>query len=185
MKRRLFFAIPIKISNSLAQSVKSIKNALVDENIHWINQANYHLTLKFIGETEENQIPLIIEAVKNCTSYPLPYTLIINRIGVFGAQYKPRVIWAGGADLGETMLLRKNILENIKTIGFMSDRQNFIPHISLARMEKLYDLKRFQSIMQQIGEIKPEKIEVKNFDLYESILKPEGPVYNVLHTISL
>lgn len=185
MKKRLFIAISINASESLKQQQQNLQQQLACENITWIKLENLHLTIKFLGETDEKSVPQIIETIHNCEHLPPPYSLIINRIGIFGTQYKPRVIWAGTADLGETMLLREMVLKKIETIGYERDRQNFIPHISLARMEKLYDLKRFQSIMQQMGVIKPETIEVKNFHLYESILKPEGPEYKVLHTFLL
>lgn len=175
--KRLFVAIKIEPDERFLQIYNHLNGSLKYESLRFAEIDKIHLTLRFLGETPEvkiAEIDKILSAVAEKTS---PFSLNINRIGVFGSSYNPRVLWIG-IDKDEPLTqLHKNIEKNLARIGFYSDRQNFVPHLTLTRIKKLKDLKLFQKIIAPYKEVEIMSQSVTSFTLYESILKPQGPTY--------
>ena len=53
---RTFIGIDIKPSDDLLGVFYKLKNVLKDDSIKWVDTSTLHLTLLFLGETENNQV---------------------------------------------------------------------------------------------------------------------------------
>ena len=62
--KRTFVAIKLPISKQTAELVEDIKVQLSDEKIKWVDTWNMHITLYFLGDTDEELIGDIGEALK-------------------------------------------------------------------------------------------------------------------------
>ena len=62
--KRTFLAIPIPVSDEFPVLVQRLQRNLEHErrNINWCKTDQIHLTLKFVGDTPEQDVPKIIEA---------------------------------------------------------------------------------------------------------------------------
>ncbi|MBI9034258.1 MAG: RNA 2',3'-cyclic phosphodiesterase [Bacteroidales bacterium] len=178
--KRLFAAIKIPVEPELEKLVEELQQQTKHDRIKWVNLENLHLTLKFFGETPEDRIDDICKQLDAATKVGCPFTMNINRIGVFGSSYKPRLLWLGIGDHPDLFQLWKNIIENLKTIDIHSDRQNFVPHITLGRINKLVDKKKFSSSIETLKTSYQKDVFVNGISLYNSTLAPEGPVYDVI-----
>jgi 2'-5' RNA ligase len=147
----------------------------------WVEIYNIHITLKFLGETSEDLISSISEELFLIKEKFSAFNIDISNIGIFGSSYAPKVIWIGV----ENEILKKlgnDVIETMGKVGFIADRQNFVPHITLGRIKKLEDKTYFQKLMESNKEKYLQTIYVDKFHLIESILHKTGPVYKIIET---
>lgn len=183
--KRLFAAIKIHPTEAFTAQYLSLKKLLADEKIRWVDPDNIHITLKFFGETPEHHISSIAGALRAAADTVPAFTINMENTGIFGSSYKPRVIWFGIDPGDELQLLSKNIFRELGEIGIEHDRQNFVPHLTIARIKYLKDKKHFQQIIDQHKEGFIQTEEVNEFHLFESILRPQGPLYKVVDSFPL
>jgi len=183
--KRLFAAIKIHPTETFMQHYYSLKKPLKEEKIKWVEPGNLHLTMKFFGETPEKHIPVISEALGKAAQETPAFGFNIKDTGIFGSKYQPRVIWLGIAPHEDIVTLAENIFSNLKAAGIPRDRQNFVPHLTVARIKFLEDKKNFQQVIEKHRQVFIQNEEVKEFHLFESILRPQGPIYSILETYSL
>jgi 2'-5' RNA ligase len=103
-----------------------------------------------------------------------------NKLGVFGSKYQPRVLWMGMENTEGLLQLQNQIELALEGIGLKTDRQNFVPHLTIGRIKKLQSKKYFQSVVDRYQEFNSGAILIDRLYLYESILRKEGPEYRVL-----
>ena len=181
--KRLFLAIPIKTAdNSFVPLIDGLKRQLAHEKrINWVRPQNIHLTLKFIGDTPNEDIPKIIETVEEMLKNHKSFTMDFNRTGIFGSRYAPRVLWMGMKETPQELYnLEEDTLTAFDKLGYLRDRQNFVPHITLGRIKELCEKQYFQKIVSSIEQKSYIKQEVNEIILFQSILRPEGATYKEL-----
>lgn len=183
--KRLFAAIKIHPSTHYVKLQSSISSALSHERIKWVEPENMHLTLKFLGETDDRKIPDIINALNEASSKSKFFLLHIENLGVFGSRYDPKVLWFGIRKNDDLFSLWDNTLSEFEKIAMGADRQNFVPHLTIGRIKEISDKQLFQKIILPFKEVYIQEQAVSEIVLYESILRREGPEYIKLHTNTL
>lgn len=184
--KRLFIAIKIQPDPELIELLHSLKRNLIHDRINWVNIKQLHLTLKFIGETEEKSVVAIQQAMIEALKGFQPISLLFDKTGIFGSTYDPRVIWIGSKQANpEIIRLGESVIQHLDRVGFKSDRQNFVPHLTLGRIRSIEDKANFQSILKSIPDMAFQKTEVNEIILFESILRREGPLYKELFKVPL
>jgi len=183
--KRLFAAIKVTPSEAFLSRYYALKKSLEGETIKWVEPENIHITMKFFGETPEHHIPVIHAALEKAASVSDPFAFSIMNTGIFGSSYKPRVIWFGIDPVDGIVRLAENILIQLQEIGIENDRQNFVPHLTIARIKYLENKNHFQEVISRHREGQIQKKEVNVFHLFESHLSPAGPKYTILHNYRL
>lgn len=186
--KRLFLAIPIKTTdNDFIPLLDGLKRQLAHEKrINWVKPHNIHLTLKFIGDTPNEDIPKIIDAVDEMLKNHKSFIMDFNRTGIFGSRYAPRVLWLGFNDTPQELYdLEDDTLSTFDKLGYLRDRQNFVPHITLGRIKELCEKQYFQKIVSGIEQKSYIKQEVNEIILFQSMLRPEGAVYREIKKYSI
>ena len=175
---RLFIAIemPENVKDILVDIQKTIGDELAKTK--WVSKEQMHLTLKFLGEVQEEKLPLIINNLKKIKF--VPFILRLNDIGVFPSESYIRVIWIGVEPEKEIIELQSEVEDVLKEFKFKKDFK-FHPHVTLGRVKFVKDKKGFVEKLKSVS-MQKEKIEVKGFKLIKSILVVEGPVYEVLES---
>lgn len=183
--KRLFIAIKIVPDQSFNEIYHELISRLRYENLRFVEPDKLHLTLRFLGDTDEKKIPDIDRLMKKSAEMNKAFTLNINNTRIFGSTYNPRVIWFGIDHNADLTHLHTRIETDLTKVGFFPDHQNYVPHLTLSRIKQLKDLKLFQKTIFEFGEKEIMKQNVKEFSLIESILLKEGPIYNTLHSYIL
>jgi 2'-5' RNA ligase len=183
--KRLFAALKINPDKDFLNQLQQLKDKFRHERIKWVEEHNIHVTLKFLGETDEKKIPDIVRILEAVAGETPDFAFSLKNLGIFGSSYDPRVIWAGIEPFEELASLMRVTREKMAAIGFEPDRQNLVPHLTLGRIKALNDKKLFQTILDQNKSISSQEMKAGSIILYESILKKEGPVYAALQTFQL
>ncbi len=138
-----------------------------------------HITLKFIGETNEDQLPDIVESLHSIRFSPLRFQLM--DLGHFPLRGKPTVLWAGINPTEPLISLRNKIERNLEEAGIEREKRKFSPHLTLCRL-KNSPLKRVTGFLMDNGGFETPPFEVNSFKLYSSILTPKGAVHTIEET---
>ena len=175
---RLFIALDF---NELKGNLNRIQNN-IDKSLANLKETSaFHLTLKFLGEVQEDKINKIKERLNEIKFEK--FSLTLSQIGVFPNENYIRVIWIGVNPKDRVIKLQENIENSLKEFDFKKDFE-FHPHITLARVKFV---KEKEKLVKNLKDIKIEEktIEIKDFRLVKSTLKPEGPVYEDLEVFPL
>ena len=183
--KRVFLAISFHDNLILGQYISNIQNKLLQEKIKWVAPKNTHLTLKFFGPIDDNRIENIKKTLKSTLENSSKLKISFNKLGIFGSRYQPRVLWMGMENAQSIVELESQIRNALIEIGISYDRQNFVPHLTIARIKQLQSKKYFQSVINRYSEFNSGPIDINSVFLYQSILRPEGPIYKVLEEFKL
>ena len=187
---RSFIAIelPREIKYELAQLGSNLMDAR-HPFVKWVDFENVHLTLKFLGNVPGNQITEITEAMKEAVYGISPFRLEVSGLGAFPEMAQPRVIWVGiSGETGKLLDLQQRVDSKLVPLGFARENQSFVPHLTLARVRDNASLGDRKDLGQLLTSTKFESrchITVNSINLMKSQLRPEGPVYSRLFTVSL
>lgn len=168
--------ISINIPEEIRKEIKKIQDLLPEFFGKKTELQNLHLTLKFLGEIEEQVVGEVKEKLREIKIEK--FKTEIDEIGVFSEDFI-RIVWLHMEDCDN---LQKQI-DNVLTDLFEKERR-FMSHLTIARIKKLKDKKGF---LQDLKKIKIEKIKFKvdKFYLMKSELTAEGPRYSVLEEYNL
>ena len=175
--KRLFIAIKLTPDENFLRIYYSLRNNLKASLIKWVEPDKLHLTLKFLGETPNERITQIKQILTHFVEDKKEFEIAFDKVGIFGSSYNPRVIWFG---LNNNHLIKEmgeNLLQYFHENGFNRDRQNFVPHLTIGRIKKIENKKYFQTVIDKVKDENIQRFNIKEIVLYQSILKPTGPIY--------
>ena len=183
--KRLFVAIKIKPDKELLRVYHEIRRRCYAGKIKWVDVDLFHLTLKFLGETPEEDVGAITNALKEISGSTSGFSFDLKGLGIFGSSYRPRIIRVIIENDTRLKEFGNEVLKKLEKAGFPADRQNFVPHLTLGRIKYIHDKKLLQKIISDYQKVLLQNVKVEDFILYESILHPTGPEYIILEEYKL
>ncbi len=183
--KRTFFAVSISeetrdLLRNISKDIPELKN-----NVRLVHPENAHITIKFLGPTDENLIPQIIERIPFALKEVKMFEFKCEGTGVFPKVSRPRVLWLGINQGSENLKILSHKINN--TLGMLKinkDKRGFTSHITLGRIKnnrkQVEGLEKFLSYSFQ-----PTYNIVKSLIFYESVLTSKGAVYNPLRIFQL
>ncbi len=172
---RVFIAIypPLEIREPLLRKARDL---LPGNEFRWVKSANVHLTLKFLGDVEEERIAGLQESLDVVCGRHERFEVVPRGIGAFPSPWKARVIWAG-VDKGTDALLAlaKDLEGSLAALGFESEKRGFEPHITLGRSRD-----RPGTLPVGTGSVTAPGFLAWRVELVESSLGADGAVYSTL-----
>jgi len=181
MRAFIAVACPPDASAKLAQVVERIK-PLGDLKV--VEKENIHLTLRFIGDVEEDKLEGLIEALSSVKK-PRGFEVCIKGLGAFPGPNNPRVLWAG-TEKGDKELreLHEAVDSAIAPLGFGRE-ERFSSHYTIARVKYLRDKNGLKELLTGYKEKVFGCYQVDSFYLMKSVLQRSGPVYGVVREFQL
>ena len=104
------------------------------------------------------------------------FKLNLDNFGVFPNLNYARVLWIGVNDEKFVLELQKRIDEIL--LDLFPKEQSFNAHITIGRVKMIKNKEKFENTLDKI-KIEKMSFEVNEFELMESVLRKEGPVYSV------
>jgi 2'-5' RNA ligase len=142
----------------------------------WQDDAQLHLTLRFIGEVERPQADDISAALGAITQ-PRP-TVALASVGAFDHKGKPHSLWAGIAPDEALRVLHARLNRALAGVGVAPEERAFKPHITLARLDRAAG--PVGPFLLRAAGLASPPTTLDAFLLFESILGREGAVYNAV-----
>jgi 2'-5' RNA ligase len=181
-KFRGFIAIDIESFPKLLEFEREIKKS--GANVKLVEPKNIHLTLKFLGDTDESLIDDIEKIMKDSVKDTKPFEIALKGAGVFPNEKYMKVVWIGienGEKIGE---IANNIDENASKLGFLKEKRKFSAHLTIARVKNVNDKQALIDIIIKYRDVEFLKINVDSIKLKKSTLTPKGPIYNTLKEVN-
>ena len=183
---RTFIAIEIsaEIRATLAQAQSHLKYSGAD--VKWVEPGNIHLTLKFLGEINEEKCAKITAALDSIAKTIAPFEISLKDIGAFPKIDFPRVIWVG-LDKGtrESIELAGKIDEALSKIGFAKETRPFAAHLTIGRVRSAKNKEALKEKVEKLqGQVASSRVQgyvVKSVIIFQSTLTPTGSIYTKLH----
>jgi len=183
---RLFTGFKMKLSDDLLNFRSGLMEATRNSHITWVHPDKFHITLHFFGDVEESVLPIIYAFHSKVVSACKPFTLKYERTGYFGSKKQPQIIWYGYSCPEEFQLLHATLVKELKAAGFRPEERKFHPHITLGRIKGMHDIGIFNEYIEKINRERiSHHFEVNSIQVIKSILKPQGPEYQVLYDLKL
>jgi 2'-5' RNA ligase len=183
---RLF--ISIDLPDALAEAVADVQEPLRDTpGLTLVEPEQAHVTLKFLGDVDEERIPDVEEAIETAVDAADvgPFETTVAGLGVFPSMDYISVVWAGIEDSAEEMTRLHEAIERETTaIGFDPEDHEFTPHVTLGRLKDARGKETVQRVVQgdqpTLGRFRVQQVR-----LTESTLTPDGPRYETVARVSL
>jgi 2'-5' RNA ligase len=179
---RTFLAIPIP--ESLVPPLESLRDRLAAgrADVKWVDRSNFHFTIRFLGEIENDQVERVKSAVRSLANYRA-FPAEMGKVGAFPSLSAPRVIWVGLVKgHAEMQELARELESALSKLGFMPEVKPFHTHLTLgrARSERWGTLKE---LLHQEPGLAGCTFQANTLSLYASTLTPQGPIYRALETV--
>jgi 2'-5' RNA ligase len=186
---RCFIAIDIdeKVRNALSDLQQQLREGSDAKrgDINWVKPDNIHLTLKFLGEIKDEKVAEICNIVKAVTGRHKRFELDIESVGHFGGR-SPKVLWVGTGKGGENLLkLQEDIEKLLVLAGWPEETREFAGHLTLCRIRHPAAGVKLAQASVDYKDFKLGTIEADSVSVYQSQLKPTGPIYIVLGNYKL
>ena len=167
---RIFAAIPVSpaIHPAISQAAGHLRDCL---GVRLLPPADWHLTLRFIGDVDEAQAGQVSGALSSVRF--APFAIRLSGAGAYPSTAFPRAIYIGGESEGAAELAKK---VEAALAPFHLQNERFSVHITVARSKGAGDIDAFLKNTGEIG-----SFDVKSFVLMKSKPLPQGTAYEVLN----
>ena len=143
--------------------------------------ANWHITLRFLGECSDTDADRIIHEVSEGLTVA-PGKVFASGVGAFGRPSKATVLYVAIDDPEGLLTHVAGVCESAASdVAFDPGEHPFVPHLTLSRLRPRLDVRR---LIESFGEFRVP-IEVSTITLFRSVPSRSGITYDPLHTIDL
>jgi len=178
---RAFIAVDIDEATRrvLAQLIREWSP--IAPKLKWVAPDRIHLTLKFLGDIADADVPVISEGLDDVTREFAPIEVDLRGVGTFGRGERVRVVWAGINDAPHALKNLQRAIETVlEPIGFPPEGRPFAPHLTLARSRAPKALPDLTYAMLGAADRSFGSVYVNEVLLFESTLQRSGPAYRVM-----
>jgi len=175
---RAFLALDLDPSahERLRKLIESLRGTVA--GIRWVRPEGLHLTLRFLGATEEERARRVAGRVEAAAAATPAATLELGGLGMFPERGAPRVLWVGLALPPPLRALQEACEQGARAEGFAAEERAYAPHLTLGRWSER--ARRPALPAAALGPVRLERLV-----LYRSQPQAGGSVYTPLRTLAL
>lgn len=180
--------IAVLLTADLKKTIGQIQQKFIEAapEVKWVAEENFHVTLKFLGDVDEDRLGEIYAALEQAVSAEEAFSMQVGGAGCFPNTRNPRVVWIGLQSGVEPLSrIAAKIESELEPLGFPKEGRKFSAHITIGRARPDRPARGLASAIQEaeIGEL--GEIAVDSVAVMKSDLRREGPIYSVLKQIQL
>jgi 2'-5' RNA ligase len=156
-------------------------------DVKWVEPENLHLTVKFLGDVVAEGTPRVCEAVQGAVAGLAPFELEIRGAGAFPSVGRPGTVWLGTGRGSEQMeALFRPIDKALQKLGFPRESRRFHAHLTLGRVRRGGPgVRELGELIRRQADFEAGSMTVGEATIFSSVLRPEGPTYQILATARL
>lgn len=178
---RSFVAVelPDELRGSLSRILDELRPCGAD--VKWVRPEAVHLTLKFLGEIQPEQVEEIRLAVQEVAGRHGPFKMEARGLGCFPRLEQPRVVWLGlEGEKWKLEALQREVETALMQLGFPKEERPFRPHLTLGRVRSPKARLALVQKIKNLEGIQGGELVVGSVVLFKSELLPSGARYTKL-----
>jgi len=183
--RRLFLGVdlPPAAKKECGRIGRRLKETGAD--VKWVEEANFHVTLKFLGDVEEGRTQEVTAACEAVGRSHAAFSFSLCGLGAFPSQTAPRVLWIGVQEPAQAFpRLAQGLEEALGPLGFKKEDRAFHPHVTIGRVRSpLNRVHLIEALRREAAAVRVADLPAKNVTLFESTLTPKGALYTCLASL--
>jgi RNA 2',3'-cyclic 3'-phosphodiesterase len=172
---RAFVALELtdEIRDRLKEAQEKLRGS--SARLTMVDPALIHITLKFLGEVADRDLPRLCDTLKGISFRPFPVT--VGSVTVNNPK-RPHTVWCTIGDGGNGKNLFRQLEDALAPLGFERETRGFTPHATLARVKEP-DPSLF-TVLRSMETTSYGDCMIGGMKLKKSTLTPRGPVYEDL-----
>jgi 2'-5' RNA ligase len=186
---RLRTFIGIDLGKAIRDRVQALQEALARsaDHVKWVEYDNLHLTLLFLGEVDDRELPAVCKAVSGVTQARRAFALSIETCGCFPNPRRPRVLWVGaGRGTTEVCALHDDLEAPLQELGcYRREERKYTPHVTMGRVRSERPDDLLSAALAKKSDWKGGETTVEEIRVMSSELASRGPIYTVLSRAQL
>ena len=154
--------------------------------INWIRPQNLHITLKFLGNVQPNNLREVFSEIAALNTECLPFTISAQAVSLLPDQRRPKVVCAEvGIGTEQLISLQHRVEKACSILGYPEERKPFLPHITLGRIKKPSYAIGLENYLPDLANIDFGISEVEELIVYMSELGNHGAEYSPMYRVKL
>jgi 2'-5' RNA ligase len=177
---RAFVGVPLggELVESAAALSSALRARLGEQGVSakWVPPTNMHVSLRFLRNVQEEQVPAIGETLGPIVSRHATFLAKLRGLGCFPDAARAAVMWLALGDGAEAFgRLAADVNRALDGLGFPEEERAFHPHLTLARLRR-------GGPPVDLTELCTEHAAtvVRDVVLFRSTLRPRGPAYDAI-----
>ncbi len=168
----------VALQEKLAEAAAAVK---------WVEPENLHVTMLFLGEVEDREIPDVCRCVADSCRAVSSFTLSVEGAGCFPHPRRPRVLWVGVHQGAQELVALHDALEPpLLALGcYRREERHYTPHVTLGRVKNAPATDGLAAALTKHAGWKAGTVEVQEVLVMSSELTRDGPEYTVLSRAAL
>ena len=176
--KRIF--IGLQFPRAICDELKNLRGGVISAN--WVAYENYHLTLRFLGECDNNlldDVCLALSQIRTCS-----FALQLQGVNHFKKKGVVKSLWVGIVKNPSLTALKTEIDTMLQNINIKEERRAFYPHVTLAKLSnpRLSEVTFFEQMNNLYCS---KKFPTNYLTIFESCSLKGGSTYQPLIKIPL
>ena len=153
--------------------------------VRWVRPEHIHLTLKFLGATDEERIHEVTEVIRAAVEGAVSFPFEVRGIGAFPEPERPRIIFAGVCAPEAATQIHERLDRDLRPLGVRSEHRPFHPHLTVGRVKDARWTSGLGRCFEEMKDREFGRMEVTGVVFMSSDLTPDGPIYRILTRMPL
>jgi len=181
MTFRAFISVDLESYPKLEEFWERLKKS--DAPLKLVALENIHMTLKFLGDTDESLVDdiekLMITSIQNIE----PFDVKIKGTGAFPNLNYMKVVWVGLEGVDPLISISRTLDRELGKLGFKREKRGFRPHVTVARVKGPKNKNILAGIISEYENVSFGVKKVDGIRLKKSVLSREGPTYSTVKDV--
>lgn len=181
MSVRTFIAV--EMDPSIRAAIAKLQQRLADPcpEVRWTAEQNLHLTVKFLGDVKEIDLPRVCTLAQQAADEVPPFSVAATGIGTFGSPGRTRIVWCGFTGAVEMLVrLHDRLDELLVPVGVPGERRRYTPHLTVGRARSRRGAHVPADVLEPYTGWSAGAQHVDHIVVFSSQLGPGGPRYDAL-----
>lgn len=181
---RCFLALDLNTDtrSKLASAVERVRSVPAD--VRWVRPESFHVTVKFIGNTDPQTLTEIEQTVRTAVASMTPFSFEVRSIGAFPNLRNPRILWAG-IESDSAIAIGTEVAKALAPLGFEPEQRGYHPHVTVGRVRSRRGWRALGEALREIEQSRFGHCKAASIVAYRSDLRRDGAVYTKLWTAEI
>ena len=179
MRSFIALDVPGPVSDYLSGVIERL--AKMTRGVKWVKKAGIHITLKFLGEIDDEAAAVLHDTLAPIGSQFSRIMVSLKEIDAFPSRRRARVVVVKlGNGVEEAKALFADMEARLAGFAFKKEEREFTPHITLGRLKLPAPFPNGDA-----PALERMEFAIDRMVLYKSTLTPSGALYSPIWTIKL